>query len=176
MKLYLKDKSHVDRGTATLRRAVELAKNWKGYKLAEDYDSHYLYNQQDLNCSGIQSKLIEYVGRWTEDYGSDLICTLTDLDAFVRDDDTVDAPHGRWIIAVGIRTSGVDHNAWVMSRVKDTMSYHGYLNPKEVYNKVLAIDIEDELAQDSEGDYYRNRNIALYDITNTLNCLESEDR
>lgn len=178
MKLYHYDKSHVDRGTATLLNAVDSIKNRDDSRqlLAEDHDSHYLYDQQDLNCSAIQSKLIEYVGRYTESFGSDLLCTLCDLDAFIGNNDTEDDPHGRWVIGVGIRDSGVDHNAWIMHNLRQSRSFVGYCHPEAYYRKVLAINIEDYLVKDSDGDYYRNRSVELYDITHDLYKLAEEDR
>ena len=176
MKWYPTTKDHIDRGPATLYRAVEIAKKWNDYRLADDYRYDYLSNQLTMNCDGIQSKLIEYVGRWTESYGSDLIITLKNLDAFLGDDGTVDDAYGRWIIGVGIRQLGVDNNTFIISRLRETASPAGYIHPTEKYRKVLAIDIEDELKQDADGDYYRDRNIVLYDITNCLNRLAEEDK
>lgn len=178
MKMYHYDKSHVDRGTATLRNAVDSIKNRPNSHrlLAEDHDSCYLYNQQELSCSAIQSKLIEYVGRYCESFGSDLICTLCDLDAFIGSDATEDDEYGRWIIGVGIRESGVDHNAWIMSNLKNSQpAFNGYCRPESYYRKVLAINIEDDLVKDHDGDYYRNRSIELYDITHDLYKIAEED-
>lgn len=175
MNIYLKDKAHVDRGTATLRNAVDVAKTFRGYLLAEDHDSNYLSCQQELSCSDIQSKLIEYVGRFCERYSSDLICTLTDLDAFTRDNAKINDPYGRWVIGVGIRSSGVDHNAWIMSNLEETVGWHNFIHPTAKYRKVLAIDIVDELHKDADGHYWRDRNIQLFDITETLNKLAEED-
>ena len=39
MLFYTYDKSHVDRGTATLRNAVDNAKQYAHLRLAQDYDS-----------------------------------------------------------------------------------------------------------------------------------------
>ena len=176
MKWITKDKSHVDRGTATLRNAVDNAKRepeW--YKLAEASDSRWLYCQETMNCTSVQSELIEYVGRYTERFGSDLLCTFMDLDAFLGRDASEEDPYGRWIIGVGIREDGVDSNSGIMYHLRNTK--HGYyLHPQYVYRKVLAIDIEDELVPDSSDQtYYRNRNITLYDITNCLYKLAEED-
>lgn len=175
MLFYTYDKSHVDRGTATLRNAVDNAKKYAHLRLAQDYDSCWLSCQNPLNCTTVQSKLIEYTGRYCDSYASDIICTLSDLDAFLRDDDTPEDAHGRWIIGVGLRDHGVDHNAWIMCRLKDTKQWNSNLVSTSAYRKVLALDITDELVQATDGDYYRNREVTLYDITNELYKLAEED-
>lgn len=176
MRFYIKDKAHVDRGTATLRNAVDSAKRYPDKLLAKTSDCSYLYNQQELWCETIQTKLIEYVGRYCDRFGSDLICTLSDLDAFLRDDTTEDDPFGRWVIGVGIRADGVDHNAWIMSNARNTESCNGFVYPEHYYRKILAIDIELTLERDSDGDCWYSREIHLYDITTEFTKLDEEDK
>lgn len=178
MKIYLKDKSHVDRGTATIRDAVDRARKdtYLKKELASAYDSNYLYNQQTLNATSIQSKLIEYVGRYTDRYGSDLLFALCDLDAFLGNDDTENDPHGRWVIAIGIHEDGCDFDYSIMLNAKTSRNTWNDFISITKYRKILAINIEDELVKDHDGDYYRNRDIRLYDITHDLYKLAEEDR
>lgn len=178
MKIYLKDKSHVDRGTATLRDAVDRARKdtYLRKELASAHDNNYLYNQQTLNATSIQSKLIEYVGRYTDRFGSDVLFAMCDLDAFLGNDDTEDAPHGRWVIAIGIHEDGCDFNYSIMFNAKNSRNTWNDFIHLSKYRKILAINVEDELIKDSDGEYYRHRDIRLYDITRDLYILAVEDK
>lgn len=177
MSLIYKDKAHVDRGTATLRNAVDHARKDTYIKkeLASAHDSNYLYNQQTLNATSIQSKLIEYVGRYTDRFGSDLLFAICDLEAFLGKDDTEDAPHGRWVIGIGIHEDGCDFNYSIMLNARADYDHWSYFINLSKYRKILAINVEDELVKDSDGECYRNRDIRLYDITHELYRIDEED-
>lgn len=182
MLLYLKKPSHVSHGPATLREACDRVLNRitgrRGLILGEESltiaatePTHNKEPKYSFNASEIQTALIQITGRFCERYASDLLCTLTDLNAFLTLD-YINKPN-RWIIGVGIRESGVDGNEFIMSRLKDTRSgLTGFVHPEQVYRKVLAIDIQDEGPSHTD---WPTRTIRLLDLTHDLTTIHPDD-
>jgi len=124
----------------------------------------------DINMSSIATRLIQDVGRFCERFASD----------FLKSWDTVrkhlelrpiDRPY--WAVEVfGIRRSGVDHNVFFMSRLRNH-NRHGFFFCEHVYRKVLALDIQ-ITPSDYPGD--RPRVVCtLKDLTDELWRIEPED-
>lgn len=130
----------------------------------------------EINGSSIQSKLIEYVGRYTESFGSDLIATFAELQPFLTvgndpDDFNPDVNH-EWVIGVGIRTHGVDHNAFIMSRLtEEKRNGQCYVYPEHNYRKLLAVHIKDEISNENDR---MTRTIKLVDITSDCYMLKDK--
>ena len=121
----------------------------------------------EMNLSGIQTALIQITGRFCESYASDLICTLADLQPFIRLKPITEP--NKWVIPVGIRSMGVDHEGFITARLEETK--HGlndYVYTEQKYRKILAIEIVDEKTKDIDTDGYYTRTINLYDITHSL--------
>ena len=126
-----------------------------------------------LICTGVeavQTALIQITGRFCETYASDLIITLAQLDAFVEDHDICTDTEDRWVIPVGIRDSGVDHESFILDRLNNNRTAYGYTHAESVYRKILAIVVEDE--EDVVG---VRRFFSLYDITHDCYRLDPED-
>lgn len=179
MMFYKTDKETVGRhGFATFQHAVKSAlafDNARNSRLLAS-DSYTINNihPQESNLTDIQTVLIQLTGRFCEHYASDLICVLSELQAFIE-------PHtiehdDRHLIAVGIRECGVDGNDYVISRLADTK--HGlyqYVYPEKVYRKLLVIDIEERL-DNLDADFSGGKmTVRLIDITHDCNHLAAED-
>lgn len=123
---------------------------------------------EEMNMSGIQTKLIQITGRFCEQYASDLICTLADLQPFLRVSNITES--NRWVIPVGIRASGVDHEGFVLSRLRDTITnpMMGYVHVEYAYRKLLVIDIQDEVKTTSDNSLCCTRTVRLIDITHSI--------
>ena len=169
MIFYQKTKEDVEHGPKTLLLAADKAENDRDI-IAEEDITIFPSNPGEMNASTIQSKLIEITGRFCERYASDLICTFADLQPFIVP--SVPDHPDRWIIGVGIRDSGVDHNAFIMARLKETQSapFH-YVHPSMKYRKILALDIVENI--DESG--YFVRTIKLKDIGSHIIKIDEAD-
>ena len=125
-----------------------------------------------INASGIQDDLIHIVGRYCERFASDLIATFSDLQAFLIVNE-MPTENNRWIIGVGIRESGVDHNSFIMSTLSDQAhrNLQHYVYPKQVYRHILVIDITDTKTENNDVE----RVISLRDVTRHLIRLHDDD-
>ena len=169
MLFYWKTKEDVDHGPKTLVIAADNAENSRDI-LAEESINIFPENPCEMNASDIQSKLIELTGRFCERYASDLICTFSDLQPFIVA--SIPTKPDRWVIGVGIRDSGVDHNSFIMAKLKDTQTapYH-YVHPSLKYRKLLALDIVENV--DEDGCW--KRTIKLKDISSHVFKIAEED-
>lgn len=122
----------------------------------------------EMNLSGIQTKLIQLTGRFCEAYGSDLICTFADLQPFIRISAITQS--NRWVIPVGIRASGVDHEGFILSRLRDTITnpMTGYVHVEYAYRKLLVLDIQDEVKNTPDDSLHCTRTVRLIDITHSI--------
>ena len=176
MYFYEKKIDDIPETNKAFTKAVDAVLN-NGYKhniLATDSISvtRNLY-KDSMNMSDIQTKLIQLTGRYCERYASDLICTLSDLQAFIEVQYSPEPM--RKTIIVGIREDGVDHEAFVVPRLEDTITgMNGYVHVDWVYRKLLAIDIQDEVKGEF-GYPYMERTVRLVDITHEVSRLEKSE-
>lgn len=78
MRFYRKTIDQVEHGPAPLRIAADRAG-----AIAEDSALWLNDLDAEMNLSDIQTRIIQYVGRFCENYASDVIDTFTDLDPFI---------------------------------------------------------------------------------------------
>lgn len=110
---------------------------------------------KELNANIIQTSLIRQTGRFCERYASDLLLTFSDLEAFLRDA-TYQGPK-EWVIGVGIRNCGVDHNEFITARLQTSQTPYRY-------RKLLLLHIQD--APRENGDLFEGtRTFTLVDAT-----------
>lgn len=123
----------------------------------------------ELNISDIQTKLIQITGRFCEHHADDLLLTFAEIEAFAKNASF--KGENRWIIGIGIRESGVDHNAFIMGRLRNTKhDFSNLVYPEHVYRKLLLLDITDKDA--SEKCHWPTRTFTLIDATHLLTKIE----
>lgn len=175
MRIMTKNANDIESGPITLKIAVENAmKDNKSQKILanENYeiDNEYKHDY-DLNACEIQSKLIYFTGRFCERFASDIILTLNNLDAFLHNCKITEQK--QWVIGVGIRENGVDHNLFIMNQLERTITNpFGHPNPRECYRKLLAINIQDIPNKNNSGG---KRIITLVDIINDIPYFPKDD-
>lgn len=112
-----------------------------------------------INMSDIETILIQTAGRWCERYASDLLIGLDamqeSLKEHVENKDIVDPE----VFIFGFRRSGVDHDVYVMSNMKNSNCHIS-----EYYNKIYAVKIQD-IDHDSRS---KTIQITMKDIINNV--------
>lgn len=164
MYFYEKTINDIGHGEACFHEAAE-----HGKLLDEETISVYSATDPvEMNLSGIQTKLIQLTGRFCEAYGSDLICTFADLQPFIRISAITQS--NRWVIPVGIRARGVDHEGFILSRLRDTITnpMTGYVHVEYAYRKLLVLDIQDEVKNTPDDSLHCTRTVRLIDITHSI--------
>lgn len=142
----------------------------------------------ELNASALQTALIQNAGRYCERFASDLICTLSDLEPFIRNkpvtcsvDNRVKNPE-EWVIGVGLREDGVDHNDFILNRLKESRRpsfsgkdalHNAFVNVNQTYRKVLAIYITENRYE--WQDEYVKLEIYVIDITHDFSRIDPMD-
>lgn len=122
----------------------------------------------NVNLSSIATCLIQNVGRFAEHYASDFLITWKHVEALCQKHDI--APEEDSVIFFGIRKSGVDHTAYLISRLKNWYGpYNPYPNPDGTYRKCFAVHIT------AESGYLPEISVKLYDITERLARIEESD-
>ena len=116
---------------------------------------YHLERGDNINISGILTRLIQNVGRFCEHYASDLLYDLAQVDAFLQPYDITS--DNRWVLVFGIRENGVDGALFTSSRIKS--------EGKDRYRKILALDIQDKLVPSE-------RRFILVDITNEIRLTD----
>lgn len=109
----------------------------------------------DINYSSILTELIHSAGRYCERYASDLFIDWRIIENRLTGDDIFSA-EGEDIYYFGMRESGVDHEAWIRSRIAENPDIYRALYRLEVVRdrgkmtmtlkRVDAWDIKKELA------------------------------
>ena len=116
----------------------------------------------EMLVNGVQTAIIQNVGRFCESYANDVFGELAELETFLHlyyiDDDD------RWVIPIGIRANGVDGGNMIKHRLSSAVSV------SQGYRKVLAIDIVDTVFEE-----YSTRTIRLVDITNSLRVKDFQE-
>lgn len=126
-----------------------------------------------MNISTIQTKLIQAAGRWCENYASDMLYDIAQIQPFAEleiGSIPEDTPND-WIIGFGLHANGCNHNQSIIDHLKSTQSGTPYVYPERIYRKLLAVYIED--AKDTDN--LVRRTIALLDMTHQVIKLDPAD-
>ena len=70
----------------------------------------------EMNLSSIATKLIQDVGRYCDRFASDFLIDWQRIIDTIESMDSPDVPQEE-IICMGLREDGVDHNAFILSRI-----------------------------------------------------------
>lgn len=119
---------------ATIRVAFDSARNRAG--LVETG------RVGEINITSVLSKIIQAVGRFTEHWNSDALYTLDNVRTLCENDFDLEGTVDE-IFVFGIRKSGVDHNAFVMSQLFQSqrgVGTYAYVEP--YYRKLLAVNVK----------------------------------
>lgn len=179
MGLYLKNIDNIAHGGETFRKAVHKVLNrqddpmYSRRILATANSEQATVFGVSMNLSSIQTMLIQLTGRFVEYYASDLLYELTDLDAFERINGIT--KDDEWVIPIGLRKSGVDHEAYILNRLKGTVTspMTQYVHEEFVYRKLLAIHIVDKVSDDGYGG---SRTVRLLDISGVITTIDEADK
>ena len=124
----------------------------------------------NLNMSGISTRLIQDVGRFCERYASDFIISWDAVREQLEPRHITEPYHAVELFA--IRRSGVDHNSFFMSRLRND-SQGGFFCCEHVYRKVLALGIE--LLPAEYPDRFPRAACILKDLTDESWHIEAGD-
>lgn len=114
-----------------------------------------------VNMSGIDSYLIQNIGRFVENYNSDYLITREHVQREIIKRKQIEETHG--LVLFGLRRNGVDSNDFVCQRLMDTNGYE--------YRKLYAM----EYIADAYTTYPTPKlEIRLYDITHHYNLMRKE--
>lgn len=142
----------------TLLNAVQTAKT-NNNKLASEKG-----RIGNINMSGIYSKCINAAGRWCERFSSDLLIDVKTIDEYIGTPS--DGPETR-IFGLGFRESGVDHNSFLMARIRETIDHATrYCYPERTYRKIYAVVVNKDKTE---------LVVELYDITHDIYKLHEKD-
>ena len=131
----------------------------------------------NINISDITTRLIQTAGRFTEHYASDLLYDIDHIIAMTSKHKVM--PGEDVIIAAGFRENGVDHNAFLMNRLQESLSYvglSGYPDYARHYRKIYAVRIENAYEPDSCFDQVPGCTVTLRDITHNLVAFQDSDK
>ncbi|MBD5585766.1 MAG: hypothetical protein HDQ88_11845 [Clostridia bacterium] len=118
----------------------------------------------NINMSSIYSKCINAAGRWCERFSSDLLIDVRTINEYMK---TPSDEHEMRIFGIGFRESGVDHNAFLMARIKDTMDHAThYCYPERTYRKIYAVVVKKD---------HTELVAELYDITHDIYRIHEKD-
>lgn len=124
----------------------------------------------NLNVSDIATRLIQEVGRFCERYASDFLISWDTVRRHLEPR-SIEEPY-RAVEIFGIRRSGVDHNSFFMSHLRND-SRNGFFCCEHVYRKVLALGIAIQPASYPNG---RPTVVCtLKDLTDELWKVEARD-
>lgn len=118
-------------------------------------------NGYSINMSGIDSYLIQNIGRFVENYNSDYLITREHVQREIITRKRTKDAHG--LILFGLRRDGVDSNDFVCQRLMDENGYE--------YRKLYAMEYMihcDTIYSAPELE------IRLYDITHHYNLMQKE--
>ena len=152
----------IGHGHNCFHKAIE-----NGETLAVDYGNDYgcFYDGIVINMCDVITKIIQITGRFCEQFASDLLFELAKINSFTEFNGNGEENH--WVIPIGIRSHGVDHEEFILERLAETEK-NGYVYPEHVYRKLLAVDIKDSVETWENGDTVCTRTVRLVDITYSL--------
>lgn len=119
----------------------------------------------EINMSSIYTRLIQETGRFVERFASDLLLDIEHL----KDVMEKVRPGTAQIVAIGCRRDGVDGNAFIIQRLRDTRRCISdpFVYMEHVYRRLFLIKIEKD---DNDATC-----VTLYDATNELHKLSPGD-
>ncbi len=103
-----------------------------GKKIATEYGS-----DAELNISSIGTALIQNVGRFVENYASDLFYDWETLKRVIKES----KPGDNSIMLFGLRDSGVDGSDFVMSHANSSRNAFGNSHMTDRYRKLFAVRV-----------------------------------
>ncbi len=126
---------------------------------------------RNINWSDILTVLIQDAGRFAERHASDLFIGWKTVEQFLLSADPKELDR-TYVFAFGIYESGVDHNEFLMEKLKGTkQAPYGYISaPRAGYRRVLALGIRFE-----GDDGLVTLRMELKNITNEFIRLADED-
>ena len=123
-------------------------------------DNHF--DENDINLSSIVTMLIQETGRWVEAYASDLFFTWDEVCCCINRHMKTTELLPTETFMFGLRKNGVDHNAFVISRINNPTDFNN-----DFYRKVYAVQILDYKDDDEATD--KHVIITLKDVTIEVN-------
>ncbi len=135
---------------------------------------------RNINLSSEETLLIQETGRWTERFCSDLLISLRPvlkLDSILRPDmplipDNTQETH---MLLFGMRKDGIDGTAFIMNRLKDTISYSTkYPMIDHVYRRIYAWEFTFD-SSDRDGDGMPKITAILKRIDGCIRAFSDED-
>lgn len=132
----------------------------------------------DINMSSILTAIIQDTGRFAESYASDVLFSLAEIYTLTENlpkDFRPDEPIDK-LIPIGIRQLGVDHGAFIMSKLLHTQSstlMGSYVHPDHIYRKILAVQIHISAPADSYDRVYVKA--TLRSIMPAINKIDPAD-
>jgi hypothetical protein len=127
-----------------------------------------------MNISSVVNRIIQNVGRFTENYAGDVLIELSHIYAMTKPH-KIEPGGESVVIGIGIRENGVDHNQYIMKRLAETANESSVLTypvVQKYYRKVLAVEITNQKTK-SFNDVYCT--VKLFDITKNLGQMTKED-
>lgn len=171
---YPKTISDIEHGPMTLQQSVNSILQKAPDKILYSEKFYTTDNPKELNISNLQTLLIQITGRFCEKYASDLLCTLSTIEPFCKNV-KIDKPD-RWIIGIGIRDYGIDHNAFIIHRLNNTKSgNYEFVYPTQVYRKLLILDITDKIIDMKNDIITSERIFTLVDATHDVSKIIPND-
>lgn len=147
---------------ATIRAAFNTSK-----EILEEYG-----DMGSANITGIMTRIMQDVGRFSERWSSDALYGLDNLRDIAGKASRLDGPFDE-IFAFGIRKDGVDGNAFLVQRIADTRDcMAGYVFPERVYRRVLAVRAR---VSRENGRGAAQARFSLRDLTHSFHGIDRAD-
>lgn len=129
----------------------------------------------DINLSGIATRIIQDTGRFAESYASDMLVSWNQVVALTEPHEVI--PDEESIIIFAIRRNGVDHTAYLMHRLQDTIEgFYDYVYPGRIYRRILAVKVITPFGQKLGWDQKPQCTVILRDITDHMLPMPQADR
>lgn len=171
---YPKTINDIEHGPITLQQSVNIILEKYSNKILYQEEFHILNEEKELNISDLQTLLIQITGRFCEKYASDLLCTLSTIEPFCKNVQIKNPD--RWVIGIGIRDYGVDHNSFIIHRLNETKSNpHDFVYPNKIYRKLLILDITDKIMDMKNNNGIYKRIFTLVDATHDVSKIIPND-
>lgn len=124
------------------------------------------------NITGIMTKVMQDVGRFSERWSSDALYNLDHLRDIAGRAARIEEPFDE-IFAFGIRADGVDGNTFLVQRIADTRDYMtGYVFPLRTYRRILAVRAT---ACREKGLSSVRARFSLRDLTHAFHSIDTAD-
>jgi len=161
----------------TIRNAFDAADVLASAGGTLNYDIAPGIVSQGINLSTIATILIQDTGRFAEQYASDFLIDWNIVGQLVHMHDV--EPLEDSIIPFAIRDCGVDHTAFLMNRLQNTMRPGSpYIYPSHYYRRILAVQVKTTIQAPYGGALQPNQThveVVLKNITHSLTRIEKSD-